>query len=481
MTGEIRGDSGDAVGCDTAPLLRDVEGEHELVLQLLSSVQASVAASSNVTTTRTLPLSPPFPLLHVTKLDLPHSHLSELPSTLPEALPNLKILFLSHNRFRVLPQVIGQCPSLRMVAFKSNGMTEIPPEALQPQLQWLILTDNQLTYLPTTIGQCTNLQKLMLSGNRLRELPEELAQCQNLELIRLASNRLIEPPLTVLQALPRLSWVGLSQNPFLVVENTSPSTTPAASALSSLPVLDVDDQSGEVLGQGAGGIVRKVYWNDRYVAVKAFTGAMTSDGLAQAERDISCLVSQACHAPCFVQVLGETREGSLVLEYLPDYRPLASPPSLETCSRDVYNCGVQLTHEQTLGLVSVLLEGLVELHRAGLCHGDFYAHNILLDESGNSVRLTDFGAAFQYDRDSRYGKLIERIELRALAVLVEEIAQHVLVSSNDTTSTALFTDFVDICRQSAEKEQGFESPLIWWKQQRLQTLAKELDVELDNM
>ena len=53
-------------------------------------------------------------LAALTKLDLPGCELSSLPSSLPEALPNLSILFLSNNKFAEVPVVIGKCPKLQV-------------------------------------------------------------------------------------------------------------------------------------------------------------------------------------------------------------------------------------------------------------------------------------------------------------------------------------------------------------------------------
>ena len=138
------------------------------------------------------PPSTDFDLTCMTKLDLFNCGLSTLPSCLPDALPNLSIAFLSNNQFTEIPAVIGACQNLQMVAFKSNGLTSIHPDALQSQLRWLILTDNKLTKLPDTLGRCKILQKFMLSGNLLTQLPDSISDCHNLELIRLSSNQLEE-------------------------------------------------------------------------------------------------------------------------------------------------------------------------------------------------------------------------------------------------------------------------------------------------
>jgi hypothetical protein len=399
-------------------------------------------------------------LTNISKLDLSNCNLSTLPEGLPEAVPNLSILFLSKNRFHEMPAVIGQCSKLQMIAFKDNGMESIHPDALQSQLRWLILTDNKLRTLPEEIGRCCLLQKLMLSGNQLEELPESIAKCTKLELIRLASNQLREPPTSLLQ-LPSLAWVALSDNPFLAHLNLQ-----AESSTSPLTLLDgIDGLDGDELGRGAGGVTRRVDWNGQTVAVKTYNGAITSDGLPEQERLISCAAS-ALMSDCLITVLGETGSGSLVMEYLHQFSPFADPPDFDTCSRDVYpdDSSSQLIWDQAEILVSGLLDALTKLHAVGICHGDFYGHNILCNqEDATKVKLSDFGAAFFYDRQSDYGSMLETVELRAFAILVEELHALLIDKGNVLKELAL------TCRAEAST---FDKVHIWWKQRQLAGLAK---------
>lgn len=399
-------------------------------------------------------------LTNISKLDLSNCNLSTLPTRLPEAVPNLSILFLSKNRFREMPAVIGQCSKLQMIAFKDNGMKSIHPDALQSQLRWVILTDNMLTTLPEEIGRCCLLQKLMLSGNRLEQLPESIAKCTKLELIRLASNKLRKPPTSLLQ-LPNLAWVALSDNPFLAHLNLQ-----SESASAPLTLLDgIDELEGDELGRGAGGVTRRVDWNGQTVAVKTYNGVITSDGLPEQERLISCAAS-ALMCDCLITVLGETGSGSLVMEYLHQFLPLAGPPSFDTCSRDVYpdDSSSQLIWEQAETLVSGLLNALTKLHAVGICHGDFYGHNILCHQDDVAkVKLSDFGAAFFYDRQSAYGSMLETVELRAFAILVEEMHALLIDEGNVLKELAV------TCRAEAST---FDKVHIWWKQKQLAGLAK---------
>jgi hypothetical protein len=443
---------------------------------------------------------PSFPLESVTMLDLCGCGLEELPQGFEKAFPNLSILFLSNNRFREMPAVIGYCPKLQMVAFKSNQLESIHPEALQPQLRWLILTNNRISCIPDTIGRCKLLQKCMLSGNRIQQLPQTIENCTNLELIRLASNQLSEPPLALLQ-LPRLAWIALSDNPFL--KNL------VASHHETLPVLkDVDETSGEILGQGAGGVTRKIMYNGKHVAVKTFVGAMTSDGLPAEERRVTCAAS-TLQCSAHVDVVGQTEAGSLVMEYvsvapwdglhfftgsysrlptlalalsslfichlqLDSFHPISDPPTYESCSRDVYPADRQLTVQQGQSIIADLLGALTMLHKEGICHGDFYGHNILIHAYDLSqVRLTDFGAAFFYDKSDK-GSLFERIELRAFAIFVEEVNALLVGRKLD-----LLTSLVELCR-SEDPGTNFESAFIWLKQKQLANMAEAFGAGIED-
>lgn len=382
----------------------------------------------------------PTTFVTITHLNLPGCGLSSLPSSLATYLPNLSILFCPKNNFQELPEVIGSCPKLQMVSFKSNGMKRIHPNALQPQLRWLILTDNALESLPTTIGRCHILQKLMLSGNYLRMLPEEIGNCKRLELVRLASNQLLEAPMALLR-LRNLAWAAFSDNPFL--EGCAISDYPH-----TLPITDHVTE-GVLLGQGASGVTRRGVWNGQNVAVKTYSGSMTSDGNPLHERTLA-LAASRCNSPCLIQVLGQTSpNGSLVMELLENFTAFADPPSMESCTRDVYQQEDSVTARQAVVMVSGLLDALVKLHECGICHGDFYGHNILTKEE--EVRLSDFGAAFFYDRNSNYAHLVETMEMRAFAHLVDEIKMLLSRSLEDIAISIgiVLSELANVCRDDS--------------------------------
>jgi tRNA A-37 threonylcarbamoyl transferase component Bud32 len=244
--------------------------------------------------------------------------------------------------------------------------------------------------------------------------------------------------------LPNLCWIAFSDNPFveksinqLVLDN-------------SLEILDKLEQH-ELLGTGASGVTHRATWNGTTcVAVKTYFGEMTSDGNPRQERTLS-LVASTLSSPCLIKVVGQTQNGSLVMELLENFGAFAGPPSMESCSRDVYNKDHVVTVHQAVSMVTGLLVSLVNLHEVGICHGDFYGHNILVSRDDcTKVRLSDFGAAFAYDHAAEYGRYIEKIEMRAFAHLVTEI-KDLLVDEHDNDSVvnvrSALMKLVQTCRR----------------------------------
>jgi len=284
-------------------------------------------------------------------LDLTGNQLSTLPDELA-GFGKLRIIFCSENRFTELPEVLGRCPALTMVGFKANRIATVSAKSLPARLRWLILTDNAVQQLPDELGQCDALQKLMLAGNRLRALPASLANCRNLELLRIAANRIERFPEWLL-SLPRLSWLAYSGNPFSEGEEVR-----AIDDAHVAPIAWEMLALGELLGQGASGVIHRAtifddmadksadevsQTGDRadgsQVAVKLFKGAVTSDGLPRCEMAAS--LAAGTH-PNLIKVMGKVADhpsgiAALVMELIdPAFANLAGPPSLDSCTRDVY-------------------------------------------------------------------------------------------------------------------------------------------------
>jgi hypothetical protein len=349
-------------------------------------------------------------------LDLSGGALTDLPEDFGR-LKNLRVLFCSGNRFTRLPPVLGDCPALSQVGFRATGLVEVPGEALPPALRWLTLTDNRIGRLPEALGERPLLQKLMLSGNALRSLPASLADAPNLELVRLAANRLDALP-PWLTALPRLAWTSFAGNPF--------EGEPVLPPVPRVPWGDLEP--GALLGEGASGRVHRALWHrggapPEAVALKLFKGAMTSDGLP--EREMAACLAAGTH-PNLTGALGRIADhpqgaDGLVMPLLPAaWRVLAGPPSLASCSRDVYDPALALAPDVALRIAHGAARACAHLHARQILHGDLYGHNILWDGAQGAAVVSDFGAASTLP-DGAAGDALRRIEMRAWGLLLGEL------------------------------------------------------------
>ncbi|KJY81844.1 protein kinase [Vibrio galatheae] len=350
-------------------------------------------------------------------LDVSNNQLCELPAWVAD-LPKLKIVFASNNRFTSLPLVLGQCKQLEMVGFKSNQIKCVDEESLPPQLRWLILTDNHIRQLPESLGYRTQLKKLALAGNQIEALPNSFAHLHNLELVRLSANQLSVFP-DVLLTLPKLAWVAFAGNPFCDTSYTR----------QGVPQVSSDSYTlNHVLGQGASGVISHANWhNDAFsfpdnVAVKVFKGEVTSDGYPSDELQ-ACL--QTGHHNNLVKSIAQVNEDNhlaLVMELIPDnYVNLGLPPTLETCTRDVFKQDFTLSVRQIEKIVYQMMDVFNHLHDSQVCHGDLYAHNVLFNTDGEMI-FGDFGAASVYHYlTPRQQQGIRQIEARALGHFIDDL------------------------------------------------------------
>jgi hypothetical protein len=355
-------------------------------------------------------------------LNLTGNRLRELPPDLGR-LHRLKIVFCSSNCFTRLPESLGDCAALEMVGFKANRIEHVPAAALPPKLRWLILTDNAIGQLPTELGQRPALQKLMLAGNRLDALPPGLANAQRLELLRLSANRFTTLP-GWLTELPRLAWLALAGNP-LGWHRTPAAPLPRV----AWSRLRMDGR----LGEGASGHIYRVHLDggeEGALALKLFKGLVTSDGLPEHEL-AACQAAGQHPALCTPSAeLGGHPEGThgMLLPLLPsELVNLAGPPSFESCTRDVYAPGLAVPAIAALRVARTMAGALAHLHRRGVMHGDFYAHNILWNPASGDAMLGDLGGATVLPDDRpALGRALLALDVRAFGCLLEELVAHAL-------------------------------------------------------
>jgi len=388
-------------------------------------------------------------------LNLSGNALSSLPDDLAR-LHKLRVIFCSDNQFTHVPEVLGECPRLDMIGFKANRIRHLPAASLPGALRWLILTDNQLGELPAALGHCARLQKLMLAGNRLQHLPDEMAACQRLELLRISANRFAALP-EWLFTLPCLAWLAFAGNPFSdVVE---------AAALAKQVITPIDWTDLELqhkLGEGASGIIHQAAWqrapgSASPVAVKLFKGSVTSDGLPRSEK-AACVA--AGEHPNLIPVAGKITghpEGTsgLVLSLIdPSFNNLAGPPSLDSCTRDIYPEGTRFSLKTALSIAQGIAAAAEHLHERSIMHGDLYAHNMLWSGRGECL-LGDFGAAsFIPHQDHKSVKSLQRIEVRAFAYLLEELLARYGATAEppDTLDTDTFEKLRDLQQRCGQAE-----------------------------
>ena len=361
-------------------------------------------------------------------LDLSGNALGALPDGLAR-LTKLHTLFASSNRFDALPPVVGRLPALDTLGFKANQIAEVRAEALAPTLRWLILTDNRIPALPPTLTDCSRMQKLMLAGNQLTHLPPGFDRLQRLELLRLSANRFerVEHALSdEVLGLPQLAWLAHAGNPFSAAREQAAQATTAVR-----PIAWHELQLHALLGEGASGHIHAARWQPvdgpaQDVAVKLFKGAVTSDGLPRCEIAATLRAGSHRHLVGVLGALAGHPQGTpgLVLPRLaPHWTPLAGPPSMRSCSRDVYSDDLQLPVAHAMSVARAATEALDHLHACGLSHGDLYAHNLLVDGQGQAL-LSDLGAASLLpDDDAPRTAALRALDRRALAILLEELAQ----------------------------------------------------------
>lgn len=362
-------------------------------------------------------------------LDMANNHLTSLPNDIAR-FNNVQVAFFSGNNFQEVPRSLAGCKNLQMVGLKSCTITSFPDDALPSSIRGVILTDNKLTTLPESIGQYTQLQKLMLSGNQLAKLPKSILECQNLELLRVAANNLQESPDWIAR-LPNLAWYADAGNPF--------SNSSGVGTRSTREYMPEDIVLGEEIGRSAMNVVYAAQTHAGLdVAVKIFGSGITTDGLP--DDDIAACLTAGYH-PNIIGGLGRytdkaTGKSGLVMPRVSkDYRALGHPPSLTTLTRDIYAHNSNSNFDTIRSIIRDVAQAMAHMHARGVMHGDLYAHNIHTNDAGHSI-VGDFGAASLYNPSSSQSSWRERVDIRALGHLIEELAEQVEGAPNILHSLA---------------------------------------------
>ncbi|PUE34234.1 leucine-rich repeat-containing protein kinase family protein [Limnohabitans sp. Jir72] len=265
----------------------------------------------------------------------------------------------------------GQLSGAREIKI-ADGLNEFPRDifALADTLEVLDLSGNALSALPDDFARLHKLRIFFASNNAFTEVPEVLGQC------------------------PALSMVGFKANR---IRHLSGQALPAQLHTPQGP---------------------------RPVAVKLFKGAVTSDGWPHTEMAASL---RAGTHPQLIPALGQITghpagtQGLVMPLIDPVMRNLAGPPSMASCTRDIYAETTRFTLAAALQLAHGIASAARHLHQQGVMHGDLYAHNILHDGQGQAL-LGDFGAGWLLDStDPSTALSLQQLEVRAFGCLLEEL------------------------------------------------------------
>jgi len=380
-------------------------------------------------------------------LNLANNRLTKLPNDFSAKLQKLKILFFLKNEFEILPEVLGDLRELFMLSFKSNKVKAVPERSLPKSLGWLILSDNAIERVPASLGECLTMRKLMLAGNKIKELPSFMEKLVNLELLRASDNQIEVFPEWLYSA-PKLAWLAFAANPCTeqAAKNAIVRSKSAVKRTVDFSLLGVDET--KKLGSGASGAVYRGELDGFNVAVKIYNNmGKTSDGRPEDEMAAASLATSTDDDGGVIETLAkfttkDTHQNGLVMEFLDpkQWTNLGNPPSFDSVTRDVFDVEKQqgkFTSREILAVAQKVSKGLEQLHANGVCHGDIYAHNILInrDEENPSAKLGDFGAAMFFDEveNPKFAQFIRENEVRAFGCLLDDLLQNYNdVSVNDT-------------------------------------------------
>ena len=209
-------------------------------------------------------------LMELTKLDISHNSIANLPPSIFLSLSELKVLHAANAGLQALPESIGSLSSTlsklvisdnQISAFPSsltlltalqelradgNGLTQLLPTFHTfAKLDTLAVSRNRLTSLPDSIGGCAALCVLSCSSNSLTALPACLATLWHLRELEVASNRIVEAPdLSLCTALQRLDlrFNKLTRAPSLPPTSTLFELLLSSNCIALMP--DVSSSSG---------------------------------------------------------------------------------------------------------------------------------------------------------------------------------------------------------------------------------------------
>ncbi|CAN0502127.1 unnamed protein product, partial [Ectocarpus sp. 8 AP-2014] len=104
-------------------------------------------------------------------------------------------------------------------------------------------------------------------------------------------------------------------------------------------------------------------------------------------------------------------------------RPLAEKPDFSSVLRCRWGSGRRFEPVLVLAVLLQVARAMSYLHEKAICHGDLYAHNVLVDGETGAAVLCDFGASFFYPTDRQHDcSMLEGTEVRAFGLMSRDMA-----------------------------------------------------------
>jgi len=257
--------------------------------------------------------------------------------------------------------------------------------------------------------------------------------------MRLAGNNLSELPESI-KDMSSLSWFTISANPI--------SDTQKIYKIRELPNINLDElpTTREHLGSGASGDVSKITWQNTLVAIKLFKAEVSPDGRCIDEEAVTCSLCSDYTTSVIAKIISKGVTKGLMMK-LVNGIPLAGRPDFSSYLRSKYDPNLKLSCTTALNIAISIASAMDYLHNNGICHGDLYAHNILVNlETGNSI-LCDYGASFFYSRQER-GTTLELLEIRSFGILLDELALHIALFDLSIPIQSILSGFAVNCIQT---------------------------------
>ena len=128
-------------------------------------------------------------------LGLHNGVLEELPKPIGDNQKRLRLLGVTGNRIRSLPESVGRLNNLVWLYVQRNRLESLPESVGGLQnLAVIIAANNQLESLPNSLGSLNNLNELTVFSNQLQSLPVNMGGLKNLIHLRVFNNQLESLP-----------------------------------------------------------------------------------------------------------------------------------------------------------------------------------------------------------------------------------------------------------------------------------------------